>query len=346
MGKQRHMHSFAFLYVAYFKAVPHMSLLEVFEVSRQEENERYILKDISFTQQEYQKLAIAGATGSGKTTLLKIIAGLIQPTAGEVLYKGLRVKGPEEKLIAGYSFIGYLSQHFELPNHYRVEEILEKQNQLSEKEARLIYTVCRIDHLLNRWTHQLSGGEKQRIALARLLISSPKLLLLDEPYSNIDILHKNILKSVIKEISEDLKITCLLVSHDPVDVLSWADEVIVLEAGELTQKGSPVQVYNYPVNEYTAALFGKYNLMSPALAKAFSAFTSIEQNKINTFLRPEQFVLVSDKAKGVKGQIKQMQFMGGYDELEVCLSDSSIFVHAKHGSFRKGDIVYVVLAGI
>src|SRR5205807_866641 len=143
-----------------------MSFLHVSGVCRQEQG-TYLLKDISFIQQEYQKLAIAGATGSGKTTLLKVIAGLTQPQDGEVLFKGTRIKGPEEKLMPGHPDIAYLSQHFELRNHYRVEEILQMANQLEDETADSIYKVCRIDHLLKRWTHQLSGGERQRIALAR-----------------------------------------------------------------------------------------------------------------------------------------------------------------------------------
>ncbi|MBD0295148.1 MAG: ATP-binding cassette domain-containing protein, partial [Flavisolibacter sp.] len=160
-----------------------MSLLQVSNISRQEEG-IYVLKNISFGQHPFQNIAIAGATGSGKTTLLKTIAGLVQPTQGTVWFEDERVEGPDEKLLPGHPRIAYLSQHFELLHHYRVEEIIQMANQLSDEEAYVICEVCRISNLVKRWTHQLSGGEKQRIALARLLVSSPRLLLLDEPFSN------------------------------------------------------------------------------------------------------------------------------------------------------------------
>src|SRR5258706_9094063 len=176
-----------------------MAFLNVSGISKKE-GQWFSVKDINFVQEQFQKIAIAGETGSGKTTLLKMIAGLMQPDAGEIVFKGEKVLGPYEKLIPGHRRIAYLSQHFELRNNYRVEEELESKNLLTDKEADEIYSVCRIRHLLKRKTDQLSGGERQRIVLARLLTSSPELLLLDEPFSNLDAIHKNIIKSVIYDI--------------------------------------------------------------------------------------------------------------------------------------------------
>ena len=317
-----------------------MDLLKVSGISRKEEG-LLVLNDIHFSQQAFQKLAIAGATGSGKTTLLKIIAGLVQPTAGEVFFEGQKIKGPEEKLIPGHPSIAYLSQHFELRNHYRVEEILQMASHLSAEEVEIICAVCRIDHLLKRWTHQLSGGERQRIALARLLVSAPRFLLLDEPYSNLDALHRNILRMVIAEISEKMDITCTIVSHDPVDVLSWADEIIILQDGKMIQKAPPEEVYKQPVNEYAAALFGKFNVMSPSLAKAFSAFSDIELKDISSFIRPEQFQIGYDENSGVKGEVRKVLFMGSYYEVEVGISGHTIIVNSSTNSFEKGEPVYV-----
>ena len=104
----------------------------------------FAVKNIGFAQQALQKLAIAGETGSGKTTLLKLIAGLLQPDSGEIRFKQQRVEGPLERLIPGHPGIAYLSQHFELRNNYRVEELLEMGNDLSQQEAGALYDVCRI----------------------------------------------------------------------------------------------------------------------------------------------------------------------------------------------------------
>jgi len=320
-----------------------MSFLQVLDVSKKEGDD-FVLQNISFMQKQFQKIAIAGATGSGKTTLLKMIAGLVQPSAGAILFEEQKVLGPEEKLIPGHSSIACLSQHFELRNHYRVNELLSMANEIAEEDAKKIYEVCRIDHLLNRWTHQLSGGEKQRIALARLLVTSPKLLLLDEPYSNLDAIHKSILKSVIDAIGGRLNITCILISHDPLDTLSWADEILILQAGQIIQSGRPEKIYKEPVNEYAAALFGKYSLLDFSLAKAFAAFSDLELNRINSFIRPEDFKIMPDEQQGVKGEVEKLNFLGSYYEAEIIVDGKRIVINTDQKNLAKGDIVFVSLS--
>jgi iron(III) transport system ATP-binding protein len=301
-----------------------------------------IVNDISFSQEHNQKIAIAGATGSGKTSLLKMIAGLLQPTSGAVYFEGKRVKGPDEKLIPGHPGIGYLSQYFELRNHYRVEELLSMASHLGAEEVKTIANVCRVDHLLHRWTHQLSGGEKQRIALAIVLVGTPSLLLLDEPFSNLDGIHKNILKSVIHDIGEHLDITCLLISHDPLDTLSWADMIYVLKEGSIVQQDVPVKIYREPVNEYVAALFGRYNILTPALALAFSEYTDLELNRINNFIRPEEFKR-TEESKGVKAIVESTRFCGHAYEATVRVQSEPIIIQLHDGMPAAGDLIYISL---
>jgi len=317
-----------------------MSFLTVTGINKQVEG-NFVLKNISFTQQKLQKIAIAGETGSGKSTLLKIIAGLIQPGSGEVLFEQQKVLGPEEKLIPGHPRIGYLSQHFELRNNYRVDEVLMMANKIPDEEADTIYEVCRITHLLKRKTDQLSGGEKQRIATARLLISRPRLLLLDEPYSNLDMHHKNILKSVIHDIAERLNISCIMISHDPLDTLSWADEIFVMKDGQIIQKGTPEQVYQKPVNEYTGGLFGPYNLIDPVGDKAFAALEGTKLNGKKLFIRPENFKIVPKGNQGLQGIVDQVIYFGSYYEIKVQVSETSLTVKTTENNMSKGDTVYV-----
>lgn len=299
-----------------------MDLLQVSGVMKQQQGVP-ILKETSFKQQRFQKIAIAGETGSGKSTLMKIIGGLVQADGGTVLFENVRVKGPEEVLLPGHPGIAYLSQHFELRNHYRVEELLSYSNKLSDEDAENIYKVCRITHLMKRKNDQLSGGEKQRIALAKLLITSPQLLLLDEPFSNLDMIHKNILKSVIHDLGEKLEVTCMLISHDAPDILSWADEIIIMKDGEIIQQGTPEVIYNKPVNEYTAALFGRYNLIK------------------GKFIRPEKIKIVKEDKHTLKGKINKILFFGSYYELEVQVSDNIIRVNVVECTLKKGDTVHL-----
>jgi len=286
---------------------------------------------VNFSLPKGRKLVVAGETGSGKTTLLKTIAGLAQSDKGKVLFEGQRVLGPAEKLIPGHPGIAYLSQQFELPQHLRIEQVLEYANELPEADAIALFRVCRIDHLMKRKTHQLSGGERQRIALAKLLIGAPRLLLLDEPFSNLDMIHKELLKSVIREIGEKLNITCMLVSHDPLDALSWADEILVIREGRSVQQGTPQQIYRQPSSEYVAGLFGKYNLLEAGNGKRL-------------FVRPEQFK-IGKKAfpAAMKGKVLRVSFWGGFYEAEV-LSESGarLITQTVDNGLAAGDAVFLL----
>ena len=318
-----------------------MALLTVSGLTK-EERGKAIVKDINFTQQGLQKIAIAGETGSGKTTLLKMIAGLIQPDAGEIRFENKRVAGPYEKLIPGHPGIAYLSQHFELRNNYRVEEELEAVNKWTDKEAGDLYAICRIEHLLKRKTDQLSGGERQRIVLARLLTTAPRLLLLDEPFSNLDATHRSIIKSVINDIGDKLKITCVMVSHDALDILSWADTILVLKDGQLIQQGSPEHIYRQPVNEYCAGLFGEYNLINNA--SVLAANPGINLNGKKLLIRPEHFNITTAENKGLHGVIKNILFRGSYYSMDVWVDEQLIRVQTNNDQLVVGDYINLVVS--
>jgi ABC-type sugar transport system ATPase subunit len=300
------------------------------------------LQGISFIQQRRQRLAVAGATGSGKSTLLKVIGGLVQPDGGSVLFEGRRVLGPAETLVPGHPDIAYLSQDFELRNNYRVEEVLSYASELTEEEAAALYRVCRIDHLLGRRTDQVSGGERQRIALARLLVRPPKLMLLDEPYSNLDRVHKEILRSVIADILERFEMSCILVSHDPADILSWADEVMVLREGMLVQKGGPERIYRQPADEYVAGLMGKYNRIHPVLAARLGRLPGAGQGK-DLLIRPEKLTLSALGSAAAQGRVTGISFVGGYYEVEVEIAGTRLLVRADTNAYQKDQVVYIGL---
>ena len=310
-----------------------MAFLEVKGLFKKE-GDTDAVNGISFSQQPFQKIGIAGETGSGKTTLLKMIAGFLQPDAGEVYFKNEKVLGPLEQLIPGHRGIGYLSQHFELRNNYWVDDFLEMANKLTEEEAFQIYRVCEVEHLLKRRTHQLSGGEKQRIALARLLTGSPQLLILDEPFSNLDALHKRTMKQVIENLGNQLGITCIMVSHEPADLLAWADELLLMKEGRIIQQGSPGQLYKHPVNEYTAGLLGEYSLVDAALLHQ-----PVTIGK-KLFLRPDQFHIGSQEEHLYKGMVEAVHYRGAYYLLEVFFQAQRFFILQKDTSFQKGDFLY------
>lgn len=320
-----------------------MKLLTVTGISKKDER-GFELKDISFTQEPFQNIAIAGETGSGKTTLLKIIAGLVQQDAGNVFFEGKKIIGPNDQLIPGHPGIAYLSQQFDLPHYLRVEQVLEYANQLTDEEAATLYDVCQISHLLKRRTDQLSGGERQRIAIARLLIGTPRLLLLDEPFSNMDMIHTHMLKSIIHDIGEKLQITCMMISHEPDDILSWANEIIVLRNGQIIQRGSPAQIYRQPVDEYVAGLFGKYQVFEPSRAAMFSTLAGNKDSKQKLFVRPENFTIASPDSNAPAGTVQKVFFFGSYWEIDVLVAGITLTIRTNSGHFVKGDTLYISLS--
>lgn len=152
-----------------------------------------------------------------------------------------------------------------------------------------------------------------------LLVQQPKLLVLDEPFSNLDPIHTDTLKVVLEDITERLQITCLLTSHDPHDTLSWADKILVMKEGKFLQEGTPGEVYYKPLNEYVAGMFGKYNLLKPNIAALFG----IESNGNDVITRPEQF-MINATGSGVKGIIQKICFWGSFYEAEMLVEDVKI----------------------
>ncbi|MEO6289160.1 MAG: ABC transporter ATP-binding protein [Ginsengibacter sp.] len=313
-----------------------MALLEVQHITKQYPG-KTIIDGISFQQKPLQKIAITGESGAGKSTLLKIISGHLQADSGVVMFRGVRVIGPEEQLYPGHKEIAYLSQHYELLNNYYVKDLIWHQIKIEDEAAAQLFEICRVSHLLERRTNQVSGGEKQRIALCMLLVKSPKMLILDEPFSNLDPMHKNILKAVLEDVTSRLQITCLLTSHDPHDTLSWADEIIVMKEGQIVQQGTPEMIYHQPVNEYVAGMFGRYNLLKPRQAALFG----IETDGKNVMIRPEAFTINTTSENGVKGRIEKISFWGSFFEAEVVVDDVNIIVRMMRNGLKVGQQIFV-----
>lgn len=304
-----------------------MHLLTVEDISKEEEG-RTLVKEVCFSIDAFKKVALMGETGSGKSTVMKMIAGLVQASSGNAYCEGQRIKGPDEVLLPGHPAIVYLSQHFELRNNYRVHELLEMANKMEDKEAAEIYLICRINHLLDRKVHQLSGGERQRIALARLLVGKPRLLLLDEPFTNLDLFNNRIINEVIHQVCNKMAITCVLVSHDPVAVLSWADELLIMKHGQLVFQGSPKEAYARPQEEYIAGLLGEYTLISPEQKMLYKLF-GVEETGETIFIRPEKIGIGSDATTGISGTVLEVKFLGAHYRLLIKTSEMDLIAHAE-----------------
>ncbi|MEJ6979855.1 ABC transporter ATP-binding protein [Pedobacter sp. P351] len=250
------------------------SFIQLFQVSKKYQTDTFAgVKTITASISKGKVVAIVGESGSGKSTLLKLIYGLLSPDEGSVYFKGELILGPDEKLIPGHDSMKMVTQDFSLNTFAKVYDnvasMLPNTNlKYKEEKSWEIMKFLRIDHLYNKRVSDLSGGEQQRVAIARAIITEPEVLLMDEPFSQVDTPLKTHLRADIKRLSHDLGITVILVSHDPVDGLSLADDIIVLNKGEIIESGSPEQLYNRPQDVYTSRLLADCNILSNHDAKA------------------------------------------------------------------------------
>lgn len=269
--------------------------------------------------------AIIGASGSGKSTLLKLIYGLLEPDQGEVRYRGWRVPTRKDKLIPGHDAMKMVSQGFDDLNLYaKVWDNIASQlpnTNLGYKQSKTqeVLEKLRIDQLAQKRVADLSGGEKQRVAIARALVNEPEVLLMDEPFNQVDAAFRDALQQDIKQIVDDTNLTLVLVSHDPAEVLAMADSLIVMKDGEIIDSGEPKTLYYQPKHPYTAQLLAKSNILSPEQAKAIGIVTAypIAVHQENVRLKPS-----SDSSFWIKDR----RFRGMYNEYVI--GNDQVTVHS------------------
>lgn len=273
------------------------------------------LENLSFNIQSGQITAIIGESGSGKSTLLRLIYGLIKLNEGEILFQGQKVKGPDEKLIPGHESMRMVSQHFDDLNTYanvwdNVASRLSNTD-LDKKESKTnkILERLKISKLKNHRIADLSGGEKQRVAIARALITEPQVLLMDEPFNQIDSAFRDQLQSDIRQIVDESGLTVILISHDPSEVLGLADYLIILRNGVISSKGSPHDLYQNPPNDYVAGILTKSNILSPEQA------LTLGLGKQRVAIHPEWIQLQLEPSGSF--QIQRVIYRGFYEEIFV-----------------------------
>ena len=302
------------------------------------------VNSINLSIQKGDFIAIVGESGSGKSTLLKLIYGLLMPDSGEIEFKGKPLHGPIEKLIPGHDSMKMLNQNFNLNIYARVyeniESMLSNEDLKSKKEkAQSMMNFLRIDHLANKKIIELSGGEQQRVALARAIITEPEVLLLDEPFSQLDALLKTQFRADLKRLNEELGITVILVSHDPVDGLTLSNQMIILKDGILMESGKPDQIYLAPAHIYTGKLLGNAFVLSADEAQKMG----LKTKKENLMIYPEWVQLKSSwSSKGYL--IKDIFFKGFYEDLLLERDDVQIIaMNPRPGIYAKGQKVQVVV---
>ncbi len=242
-------------------------LLEINHLNFSYSKEKPLFQDLNLTLEAGKIIALAGESGCGKSTLLSLIYGLLDWESGAIIFDGEKLMGPKGNLVPGEARMKFVAQNFDLMPYATVAEnvgkFISNINLKKKKEtvAELLEVVGLEDfaHVLPKY---LSGGQQQRVAIARALSVLPKLLILDEPFSNLDFPRKIELREKLFRYVKQHNISLLISTHELQDIIPWLDRIIVLQKGKLVQDGSPEEIYTKPYNTYVAKLFGEVNIFS------------------------------------------------------------------------------------
>ncbi|WP_374398818.1 ABC transporter ATP-binding protein [Flavobacterium sp.] len=290
-------------------------------------NDTLNLNSISLSLTKGKNLALIGESGCGKSTLLKLIYGLYDLDEGQIFWNDTEVLGPKYHLIPGMPFMKYLAQDFDLMPFITVAENVGKHlsNFYPEaKKARIaeLLEIVEMTDYANVKAKFLSGGQMQRVALARVLALEPEVLLLDEPFSHIDNFRKNSLRRKLFGYLEEQQITCVVATHDSTDVLSFADEVAVIKDGKIIESGIPKFIYDNPRDKYVVSLFGDVN--------------EIEINGELKFVYPHQLKVVLNS--DLKVEIVNFYFRGSHYLMEAKYGNRILFFE-NDTILEKGEVV-------
>lgn len=288
-----------------------------------------VLRDINITLEEGKFYTLLGPSGSGKTTILRAIAGFLNVTAGDVYIAGKRVND----IPANLRQVNTVFQDYALFPHMDVFEnvayglrIRKVDNASVEKRVLDALKMVRLDNLIDRQISELSGGQQQRVAIARAIVLEPKVLLLDEPLSALDAKLRKDMQYELRELQQRLGITFLFVTHDQEEALALSDEIFVMNDGKVQQSGTPVDIYDEPINHFVADFIGESNIISGRMVADYKvkfngkvydcADAGMRPNEpVEVVLRPEDLDITSlDKAKTTVSIDTQL-FRGNFYEI-------------------------------
>lgn len=281
-----------------------------------------VIEDVSFVIKKGENIAIIGESGCGKSTLLKLIYGLYDLDKGVISYKDKIILGPKYNLIPGEDYIKYLAQDFDLMPYISVEENVGKflsNIYRDKKKARVqeLLEMVEMTEFAKVKAKYLSGGQQQRVALARVLALEPEILLLDEPFSQIDTFRKNALRRNLFRYLKEKQITCIIATHDSTDALSFSDETIVMKNGKVLAKNAPKELFENPSDRYVASLFGEINELK------LSQLNDVEQEDKTILVYPHQ--LKANENGVLKVIVKQSYFKGTHYLIESVFENTVLF---------------------
>ena len=309
-----------------------------------------VLKSFNETFKDGEFITLLGPSGCGKTTMLRIIAGFEKPTSGELYIDDRLVSGgktfvPPEKRSIGMVFQSYaVWPHMNVFDNVAYPLAIRKAPK-AEIRASLekVLGVVHLSQYADRFPNQLSGGQQQRVALARALVAAPKLLLLDEPLSNLDAKLRESMRFEIKEIQRELGITVVYVTHDQTEAMAMSDRIFLINRGVVQQSGTPQEIYNTPANQFVADFLGKVDffkgevkdgrIVFPGMGGQSIPYGGPRTGKVEVAIRPENIFFAEDGV--LTGTLEAQYYLGDVDDCRVRVGDTLVRVITNGWEYKK-----------
>ncbi len=330
--------------------------------------ETIAVNNIDLEIHEGELVTLLGPSGCGKTTTLRMISGFEYPSSGDIFIGGESVLNvpPNKRNISmvfqSYALFPHLTIWDNIAYGLKVHKLPRKE---VEDKTRKVVDLMQLNGMENRFPNQLSGGQQQRVALARAIVIEPKVLLFDEPLSNLDAKLREHMRDELRSLQKRLGITSLYVTHDQAEAMAISDKIVIMNNGIISQMGSPQEIYDYPQSRFIANFIGKANFIngefkernsSGALVKIGNdIFTITNPGKVELSpgqkccisARPETISL-SSKGDGIPGKVVRATYFGTKIEYEVDLPENTLVVEIYNPQrseiFHEGESVKAVLA--
>ena len=304
-----------------------------------------ILKNLNLTIKDKEFVTFLGPSGCGKTTTLRIIGGFVRPDSGAVYFDGYNIndtppyKRQVNTVFQRYALFPHLNVFENIAFGLRIKKLPEKE--IKEKVMQMIERV-NLKGFANRKTNNLSGGQQQRVAIARALINNPRVLLLDEPLGALDMKLRKDMQMELKKIQQESNITFIYVTHDQEEALTLSDTIVVMSEGKIQQIGTPIDIYNEPINSFVADFIGESNILNGTMIHdklvrfCGTEFECVdegfgENTPVDVVIRPEDLYIfpVSEMAQ-LTGVVQTSIFKGVHYEMTVLCGGYEFLVQDYH----------------